>query len=164
MHFKQWTSHLLFLGLFSNQRTATPIANMLIGRSDISRGHIYDDDHNRLIVMCEYKEFLNKNCTNETIMQQQSLPVVKDNNTAIRMIADGGNIWAANACGKLKQFWLLYLHRYAALPTNTQFTEHGVKESSHVSSRRRGEINHSILAISRGKIIPDALKKGRMEI
>ena len=164
MHFKQWTSHLLFLALFSNQRTATPIANMMIGQIDPSRGQTHDEDHNRVIEMREYKDFLNKNCTREIIMQQRSLPVVIENNRAIRMIADGHNMWAPNACDTLKEFRLLYLHRYAALPTNTQFTERGVKESGYVSLGRRGETNRSVLAISRAKMIPDALKKGRKEI
>ena len=71
-HFKQWTSHLLFLALFSNQKTATPIANMLVGRSDQSRGTIYDDDHNRLIVMRKSNDFLHEKFTHQTIMQQRS--------------------------------------------------------------------------------------------
>ena len=56
------------------------------------------------------------------------------------------------------------MHQYSSLPTNTQFTEIGVKESGVVSLGRRGETNRSILSISRGKLIPDALKKGREEI
>ena len=65
---------------------------MMIGQSDPSRGQIHDEDHNRLIIMREYKDFLNKNCTHEIITQQRSLPVVTENNRAIQMIADGGNI------------------------------------------------------------------------
>ena len=163
-HFKQWTSHLLFLALFSNQKTATPIANMLVGRSDQSRGTIYDDDHNRLIVMRNYNDFLHEKCTHQTIMQQRSLPVVKDNYRAISMIADGGNIWASNPCDTLLQFQQLYLHCHAALPTNTQFTERGVKESGYVSLGRRGETNRSIFAMARAQIVPDALRKGRKEV
>ena len=65
---------------------------MMIGRSDPSRGQIHDDDHNRLIIIREYKDFLNKSCAHGIIMQQGSLLVVTENNRAIQMIADGGNI------------------------------------------------------------------------
>jgi len=85
-----------------------------------------------------------------------SRPVVKDNYRAISMIADGGNIWASNPCDTLLQFQQLYLHCYAALPTNTQFTERGVKESGYVSLGRRGETNCSVFAMTRAQIVPDA--------
>ena len=39
-----------------------------------------------------------------------------------------------------------------------------MKESGHVLLGRRMETNQSFFAISRGKIIPDALKKGRFDI
>ena len=46
IHFKQWTEHLLFLALFSNQKTAAPVANILLGRSDETCCEIYDKNHN----------------------------------------------------------------------------------------------------------------------
>ena len=39
-----------------------------------------------------------------------------------------------------------------------------MKESGFVLLGRRGETNRSVLAIARGKIIPDVLKKGHKEI
>ena len=57
-----------------------------------------------------------------------------------------------------------YIHRYAALPTNTQFGERGVKESKYASLGRRNEPSRSILAISRGTLLPEALAAGHSEI
>ena len=97
-------------------------------------------------------------------MQQRNLPVVRENGEAIYLIATGGDIWSDDACKVLSAFRTTYLNEYSALPTNTQFTERGVKESGYTSLGRRGEINRSIFAMSRGKIIPEVLKKGRVEI
>ena len=36
IHFQQWTSNLLILGLFSNQLTATTVAKFITGRTDFS--------------------------------------------------------------------------------------------------------------------------------
>ena len=97
------------------------------------------------------------------LMQQRNLPVIRENTAAIALIAKGGDIWDDGACEILLSFRNTYLHKYSALPTNTQFTERGVKESGVVSLGRRGETNRSIFSISRGKLVPDALKKGREE-
>ena len=58
------------------------------------------------------------------------------------------------------QFKKTYLLQFSPLPTNTQFTERGVKESGYVSLGRRMEKKRSILAMARGRVLPDALKKG----
>ena len=55
----------------------------------------------------------------------------------------------------------IYLTKYSALPTNTQFAERGMKESGYVTLGRRSEKNRSILAVARAKLRPDALVKGR---
>ena len=45
----------------------------------------------------------------------------------------GSNIWAHNANTILKYFKESYIFEYAALPSNTQFMERGVKESGYVA-------------------------------
>ena len=97
-------------------------------------------------------------------MQQRNLPVVRAHSQAINLIAEGGDIWSDDTCKVLSAFRTVYLKEYSALPTNTQFTERGVKESGTTSLGRREEITRSIFAISRGKLIPEALKKGQAEI
>ena len=164
IHFKQWTSHLLFLGLFSNQPTATVVARFIIGvRNNIRNEEQFDKDQNRTINANKFVSFLNDECDYITLMQQRNSPLVKENGTAIALIAEGGAIWNEDACDVLLSFRNIYLMEYSALPTNTQFTERGVKESGVVSLGRRGETNRSIFSISRGKLVPDALKKGREE-
>ena len=166
IHFRQWTSHLSFLGLFSNQPTATAVARLMsgLGNRNVAKEEIYDEDQNRIIKLREFLLFLNRECNYETLTQQRNLPVVQENIQAIALIANEGNIWSDDACAILIFFHNIYFYQYSSLPTNTQFTERGVKESGVVSLRRRSEINRSILPISRGKLIPEALKKGREEI
>ena len=73
-------------------------------------------------------------------MQQRKLPVVRAHSQAINLIAEGGDISSDDACKVLSAFRTVYLKEYSALPTNTQFTERGVKESGHTSIGRRGEM------------------------
>ena len=54
------------------------------------------------------------------------------------MIASGEDMWE-DACNEtLKGFRNNYIFKFSALPTKTQFTELGVKESGFVSLGRRG--------------------------
>ena len=92
------------------------------------------------------------------------MQVVQQNTDAIALIADGCDIWNNSATPVLTSFCDLYLTRYLALPTNTQFTKRGVKELGYLSLGQMGETNWSILAIARGKILPEALTIGRKEV
>ena len=77
IHFKQWIEDFLFLGLFSNQRMAAPIANMLIERRDTSRGEVHDGNNSWTINLRGCKDFLVENVANVTIMKERNLLVVK---------------------------------------------------------------------------------------
>ena len=119
--------------------------------------------HARTFNLHKLNQFIDNNVTNETIMNIRALTFVQSNYLAIGLIANGQDIWqSTNAT--LRKFKTDYLHIYSALPTNTQFTERGVKESGLVSLGRRQESNRSILAMARGRIIPDALQKGREDL
>ena len=97
-------------------------------------------------------------------MHVRNLPFCVSNHAAIVIVADGGDIWAPDPSKILKKFLTLYLHQYLSFPTNTQFVERGVKESGYVSLGQRGESQQSVFAISRAKLLPEALRKGREEI
>ena len=74
-------------------------------------------------------------------------------------------IWADNQphiC--LKEFKKIFLHNYSALPTNTQFTERGVKESAFISLCKRNEKSRAIYAMARGKAIPEGLLQGKIQL
>ena len=58
----------------------------------------------------------------------------------------------------------MYRVQYAALPTNTQFGDRGVKELEYITLERRNEAYQYILDISQGKRLPKALALGRGEI
>ena len=84
-------------------------------------------------------------------MMTRSLPIVSNHQAAIRLIAIGEDMWAINDNPLLVALREDYLHQYAAVPTNTQFVERGVKESGYVTLGRRCKSNRTILAIARGK-------------
>ena len=49
----------------------------------------------------------------------------------------GADIWENDASTELRESINLYRRWYTELPTNSQFTEQGVKESGYVSFGRR---------------------------
>jgi len=98
--------------------------------------------------------------TPDIIMDTRWLQCVLHNSDAIRLISSGSNI-CSSSHGILVAYKNEHIHQYSALPTNTQFTERGVKEYGFVSLGRRCEHNRSILAIARGRILPEELLKGR---
>jgi len=98
-------------------------------------------------------------CTPDIIMATRSLQCVLHNSDAIRLISSGSDIYPSSHV-ILVAYKNEYLHLNTALPTNTQFTDHGVKESGFVSLSQRCEHNRFILAIVRGRILPEALLKG----
>lgn len=168
-HFKIWYGEHLFFGLFSEQKTATEVAKVLLGIHNRNAEVYLDHSHGRLIKCSSFFDYLIKNVTQETIMYTRSLSLFSENSAAIALIAGGANIWNSSLWNQsnkkpLLKFCNLYLHQYSALPTNTQFVERGVKESGYVSLGRRGERQRSILAISRAKLIPDAIATGKEEL
>ena len=80
------------------------------------------------------------------MMQQRNSPAV---GPAIALIVEGGDIWSDTTSDILVPFCNIYLFKYSALPTNTQFTERGFKESGVVSLGKRGETNRSIFYLPR---------------
>ena len=105
------------------------------------------------------------NVNSSTVMHcRSSIPIITQNTEAINKIAVGQDMWAKDADPVLLRFRQQYLEQYSALPTNTQFVERGVKESGYVSLGKRCESNRTILAIARGKVLPDALNLGREEL
>ena len=85
--------------------------------------------------------------------------VIQNHHVALTMIAlNGADIWDASQHQALIRFRNSFLHEFAALPTNTQFVERGVKESGFVSLGSRGETNRSILAIARSCLVSNSLQ------
>ena len=164
-HFKQWANELFFLGLFSNQHTATEVAKIIFGRSVVGNGReVYAYLHKRTIDTSLFFSFLTENVSMESLMVTRSLSVVANNPIVLSILADGQDLWAKQTPSILTNFRMIYLKEYLSLPTNTQFTERGVKESGYVTLGRRGEVQRSILAISRGKFLKEALQAGRSDI
>ena len=106
-------------------------------------------------------QFVQKQCDSECITAVVSSPFVIEHKVAIQLISQGYDIWEDAAPTPLVAFRNLYQARYAALPTNSQFTERGVKESSYITLGRCSKKHQSILSTARAKLIPDAMVKGR---
>ena len=79
----------------------------------------------------------------------------------IRLIALGCDIWDHNVTPDLLQFADVYRFNFSSLPTNSQFTERGAKESGYVTLGRCTEKKRSALVMARAKIIPDAMAAGK---
>ena len=70
-------------------------------------------------------------------------------------------MWYHNVTTGLLQFADVYRFNFSSLPTKSQFTERGVKESGYVTAGRRTEKNRSTLVMARAKIIPGAMAAGK---
>ena len=166
-HFQQWIDRLFFLGIFGDQPMARSIARHIIGNTtnSIRTGcKYYSDFQKRTINLHEYDRWISGSVSYSTVMNARSLPIVADNYEALRLIAIGEDMWRCDASPILISFRNQFLMQYPALPTNTQFVERGVKESGYVCLGRRCEENRTILTIARGKVLPEALAKGREEL
>ena len=163
-HFSMWVStQLIFLSLFGESKTAVCVAKFVFGREDEEESYV-SEYHGCKIDTKNLRAFLQTQCTSEQVMQIRSSPFFSEHAVALRLLADGDNIWSPCAPPALMSFCNLYRTRYAALPTNSQFTERGVKESGYVSLGRRSEKNRSILATARARLIPDAMAEGKKKI
>ena len=118
--------------------------------------------HKRTINTTRFRNFLIANVQQDTILRTCALPVMQLHPAAVQLISGGADIWQENQLNRsLIDFRQLYLEQYSAFPTNTQFVERGVKESGFVALGRRDEKNRTILALSRSKVLPEALALGR---
>ena len=165
-HFEQWIKRHSFLGMFADQPFARSFAQHVMGvRGNSSvRGDFFCKFHNKNINLPKFDRWVCTKISFDSIMSTRILPIVCEHHEALFMIARGADIGAPNADGVLLLIRDEYLHQYAALPTNTQFVERGVKESGYVSLGRRAEQNRTILAIARGKVLPDSLVNGRLQM
>ena len=168
-HFQYWyTDYTLFiLTFFTKPQLATIFCNKVLG-ADLSQLHFenvnyHSDYYKATILLPDFVTFVDGIITPQIIMKVRQHPLYINSLNAITMIANGANIWNSDVT-ELIQFREIYLFQYSGLPTNTQFVEHGVKESGYVTLGRRKELNQSIMVMARGRIISEALLKGRVEI
>lgn len=168
-HFCPWAENLFFLAIFSDQPAARLVVRILLGQSMKHRRNevesYFDMEHNKIIDLNRYAIFLENKVSTDTINTTRQIPFVRENAPTLTNIANGVNIWDEdNTLPCISHFKEIYTQRYSALPTNTQFGERGVKESGYVSLGRRNESSRSVLAISRGKLLPESMAIGKSEI
>jgi len=168
-HFCPWAENLFFLAIFSDQPAARVVVRTLLGQNVRERRNevesYFDVEQNKTINLNRYAIFLEDKVSIETRNNTRKIPFVRENAATLTLIANGINIWDENyTLPFMSSFKDIYSQRYSALPTNTQFGERGVKESGYVSLGRRNESSRSVLAISRGKLLPESMAIGRGEI
>ena len=164
-HFSEWTSRLFFLGIWSDQPMAKVFARTILGNVEDVRSELYFCKfHKRYIDLPKFNSFIRSKVSDETIMQTRALPCIQNNAAAVQLVSIGVSLWECTTIKPLQDFRTLFLYQYSSLPTNTQFVERGVKESGYVTLGRRAETNRTILAIARGKVLPEALKLGHAEL
>ena len=183
-HFNIWIEqHLFFLSTFSNQKTATCIAKIILGReSDYLEGQdqYFCEFHNCTIDLFEFDRFVRemvaKRCEDENgnestvLMETRKKPTIQQNQVALVLIANGCNIWEGEYIPDQhhndipSNYRRLYLYYFAAIPTNTQLTERAVKLSGYVTLGKRDEATRTIFCIARGRLLQDALKSGKLEV
>ena len=140
----------IVLAFYGEQKKAGTIIRHVFGMNHINNEEYESAMHSRTIDLQRLKIFLAKHCTYSKVMQLRDLPFVQTHRDTLTRIGDGADIWSLNT--HLSAFADIYRARYAALPTNTQFTERGVKESGYVSLGRRGEKNRSVLSTARARL------------
>ena len=164
-HFKDWTERLFFLSIFSDQPIAKIIANKIVGGKEVlMNGSYYCKFHKRRIDLPKLHAWVQTNVSTETIMSTILILCIQDNDVAVRLLPVVCNMWDDDTTAPLYKLKTVFLNEFAAFPTNTQFAERGVKESGYVSLGRRGERNRTIMAIARGKVLPDALQLGQKDL
>ena len=63
-------------------------------------------------------------------MQQRQLPLLHNNLDLLPLLSNVCDLWADVPLSRQhQQLRDIYLQRYSAIPSNTQFTERGVKEA-----------------------------------
>lgn len=92
VRFLPWTNDLLFFTIFLDQRTATYIAQMVMGCNISSPPEYFCNYHKKMINVRKFTNFVNKNSSNEAIMNIQNLPCINTSIVVVALITSGANI------------------------------------------------------------------------
>ena len=164
-HFSIWhEDNLFFYSLYSEQPMATVIAKKITGnKRSVNDETYYSTFHKRDFHLPTLSSFIDDRVTEDVLQITREVEEIKENMIIVSMIANGADIWS-DGNDELVFFKECYLRKYSSLPTNTIFVERGVKESGYVTLGRRDESTRSLLILARGKVIPEALEIGSMEV
>ena len=125
-HFVIWLDELFFLSLFSCHQTATCVAQLLNGNRNGTNNdcEFVCNIHKRTININRFRNFLDANVKQDTIMRTRNLPILQLHPIAMQFISNGADIWHDDQSNRaLVNFRQLYLEQYSAFPTKTQFVE-----------------------------------------
>ena len=104
-NFGMWVSaHFLFISLFNEQKTAARVSEFLLGYTTSVRGIYISKIHGYSINLQNLQEFLNKYCSQESIIQTRSSPCWLNNSVLISLIVKGHGSWNTNAIPVLVSF------------------------------------------------------------
>ena len=154
-HFDVWVNKLLFLSLYSEQPTASCIANYISsGDHNISNPiqESYNSSiHGRVVNLNRFQRFVSTRCTSKITIT--SSVHVAPYLAAISKIKTGGDMWIGVPSPVLVSFRNHYLHNYVALPSNSHLAESSVKDANFCSIIGRSEKTSSMFATSRSGLV-----------
>lgn len=148
-NFDRWANGpLFFLASFSSFKTAQVVARILLSLPALyehapSSGDVVLLEHDAAIDMFDFQEFVVKRSSGKLLGVQTSSNVM-DNLPALRLIANGSDMWDADVAennGVLVAFQKLFFAKFAGLASVTQMVEGGVKKIGHYTTTGRlGEL------------------------
>lgn len=143
-HFKRWTGDLVFLSLFSNLSTASIIARILKGQGiGGMQGTIINEYNKKTINKQKFVAFVCKHVSTQTIREQRQLRPLQENPDSLTVVGNVGT-------NRLNELQHIYLHKYSALPSNTQLTGRGVNHVMyHLEEGTRPIVQFWLLRIVR---------------
>ena len=122
-HFQIWVNDLLFLSLYSEQKTARVVAKYLHGplqpqAAEAPATEEYESTiHGRTIHLTKFEAFLKENCVKRDVIKTTSHVEPYDDEIRILATTDH-DMWSNTAPPLLSSFKDQYCVKYAALPSN----------------------------------------------
>jgi hypothetical protein len=164
-HFRRWVRELLFLCLFSEAKTGGVVARYLFPNIELTRqgeeNELHESTiHSTKINLTKFAEFLSSECgdyRNEIILMAH----VATHRTAIQMVANDHDMWAATPHPILAAFRQHYLNSYAAFPSNSQMAESNIKDANYCQIPGRNEKTSSMFATARAGLVGSILQNSK---
>ena len=115
--------------------------------------------HGRKMDLNKFEQFIKKQCTDDFLTRVANSQFFVENKLPFVLLhKDEISGRMLHCTPPLVSFKNLYMNYYTGLPTNTQYTEQGFKESGYIFLGWQSKKKSSILATALTKLVPDAMK------
>ena len=165
-HFGKWATSHLFYSLFSEQQSGRVVAHFMSGVPYNGPPDYESTEHKTKVNLVQFYEFLKAKCDTEHLVKQLSDEhMLETKGLELQFIRQGMNMWdTAHNDSPLGALRDNFVQKSSALPSNSQFTEQGVKESNYCTLGRREEKTRSIQALARGTTVSEANLSAKIEL